>query len=211
MATMSAVNLREHTEAPRPVPDEPRRGLSRDTRAILSALAVFLGVLALALPLTYLAKESALPVVEDKELPQEKPPAAPVAAKPPPPVERAPVIPTDIVPTDKRAAVITRVQDLVDQGNYQRAIDVADTYLADSELHRLWELRVLADETLAANREQELLEELASIPGWQYKLNRDKYAQLVAINPDEPKYHKKLQYYQEKYVEREKKRSRAKR
>jgi hypothetical protein len=205
MATMSAVNLREHTESPRPVPDEPRRGLSRDTRAILSALAIFLGILALALPLTYFAKESTPPVSEDVELPQEKPPA-PVAANPPPPVERAPII-----PTDKRAAVITRVQDLVEQGNYQRAIDVADMYLADSELHRLWELRVLADETLAANREQELLEELASIPGWQYKLNRDKYAQLVAINPDEPKYHKKLQYYQEKYVEREKKRSRAKR
>jgi hypothetical protein len=206
MATMSAVNLLDHTEAPRPVPDEPQRGLSRDTRAILSALAIFLGVLALALPLTYLAKESTPAAPEDKELPQEKPPAAPVAAKPPPPVERAPIIPTDM-----RAAVIDRVQNLIDQGNYQRAIDVADTYLADSELHHLWELRVLADETLAANREQELLEELASIPGWQYKLNRDKYAQLVAINPDEPKYHKKLQYYQEKYVEREKKRSRAKR
>jgi hypothetical protein len=209
MATMSAINLLEHAEAPRPTPDEPRRGLSPDTRAILSALAIFLSILALVLPLTYLAKESISPAAEAPERAQEKPSAAPVApeaAKPPPPVERAPIIPEDM-----RAAVITRVQKLIDQGNYQRAIDVADMYLADSELHHLWELRVLADQKLEANREQELLEELASIPGWQYKLNRDKYAQLVAINPDEPKYHKKLQYYQEKYVEREKKRSRAKR
>lgn len=207
MSNITAVTHSELTEERHPVPDERRRGLSPDTVATLKVLAMFLGVVVLALPLTYLAKEEAAPPgSKSTEPPKQEPIVASVPEKSPPTVARAPAMPTDM-----RAAVIARVQKLVNQGDYQRAIDVADTYLAGSELHHLWNLRVLANESMAANREQEILKELASIPGRQYKLNRDKYAQLVALNPDEPRYYKKLQYYQEKYLEHETRLSRSKR
>jgi hypothetical protein len=110
------------------------------------------------------------------------------------------------MPKDARAAVISRVQKLIDNQSYRRAVGVADTYLSESELARLWELRSVAAERLELDREAQLRDELKTIPAWQYKLNRDKYAQLVALNPDEPMYHKKLQYYEKKYRERQKRR-----
>lgn len=89
-----------------------------------------------------------------------------------------------------KAEVLQSIQSRIDAGQYAHAVTEANKYIRafDEDLERL---------KLAA-QEQFIVQKLKSIPAARVEENRDLYAELVRINPGEPRYQRKLDYYQAK-------------
>jgi hypothetical protein len=174
-----------------PVPEAGRRRRDPIHPNTVIALKVFLAVLALGLPLTWLASLDT-PGLSDRSVTVNRP--------------EPPGVTTGLGMGDfdaQRAAAIARVEALVRETRYREALSAAAEHpeLADDE--ELRQLRALAQSELDRQREEEILEELKRIPVAEYKANLDKYAELVELNPDQSEYRKKFEFYRQKYREQQ--------
>lgn len=186
-ATVSLVRGERESEAApsaptdAPVP-EPASRLARVHPDAILALKVLLAVLVLGLPLSYIAS-------------LDTPGLGGRAPSPPPqaPLEGVGLGVSDFDP--EQSAVIARIGSLVDQEKYREALKEAKKY---PDLAQVQALQALAQLELDRQREAQILEELKRIPVSEFERNRDRYAELVKLNPDEPEYQKKLEFYDQK-------------
>lgn len=86
--------------------------------------------------------------------------------------------------------IISRIQALIKEGQYGIAIAESDKYLAASDP----DLQKAQDKA----RELDILQNLKSVAATDYRRNRDIYAALVQLNPNEKRYKDKLTHYQAK-------------
>lgn len=190
-ATVSLVRGDPESEAaPSSVPadasvSEPASRLARIQPDAILALKVFLAVLVLGLPLSYIASLDT-PGLGGRT------PAPPSQVQP----EGVGLGISDFDP--EQSAAIARIGSLVDQQKYREALREAEKY---PDLAQVQALQALAQLELDRQREAQILEELKRIPVSEFEQNRDRYAELVTLNPDEPEYQKKLRFYDQKVRE----------
>jgi hypothetical protein len=172
----------EHVEAE----SAPRRvSIHPET---VTALKVIFAVLVLGLPLTYIASLDTPGL--DNRIPVPPPPAQ---------LEGVGLGMSDF--DAEQAAAVARIEALVDEQKYREALQAAEEY---PDLVQVQALRALAQLELDRQREAQILEELKHIPVSEFKQNRDRYAELVELNPDKAEYQKKLEFYEEKVLEQRK-------
>lgn len=104
--------------------------------------------------------------------------------------------------------ILSDVRNSIQDENYDQAIRMASKYLLTND-EELVELNRKAKERKEnAEREEktaQILAKLKTIPESQYAQNRNLYQQLVANNPDNEMYKKKLDYYLAKIEEQQEK------
>jgi hypothetical protein len=189
----AAVALVKGSQVSEPAPAEsedepeaeaaPRR--ARMQPETVTALKVLLAVLVLGLPLTYLATLDTPGL--DNRVPVPPPPTT---------LEGVGLGMSDF--DAEQAAAVARIEALVDEAKYREALQASEEY---PDLVQVQALRALAQLELDRRREAQILEELKHIPVSEFEQNRDRYAELVELNPDEAEYQKKLEFYEKKVRE----------
>ena len=99
---------------------------------------------------------------------------------------------------DNKAAILAEVKDLLAGGELEEAVSLAAKYLPseDTELVGLHEKAKSEVKTADRLRQIEhILAEVKQVPAANVVKNRDLYLKLTQLDPDEPLYAEKLQFY----------------
>jgi len=109
---------------------------------------------------------------------------------------------------NNRSSILTQIHDQYQKGKYQEAVSIAKKYLAsnDPQLRALYEKsKAVVDQIRREKREKEILAQLKRIPAREYEKNKNLYAELISLRPENARYKQKHAYYSRKLKEQQEK------